>query len=384
MRQKFSVDEHRHYLFTPRDVTGLVFNVLRYEVREAQSLLETLIYESSRIFKDRLVSRDAKMSYDKILYTLLKNHLRYGEQLKDTYFISKVASGAEQLVPGLPPLGRIGKADLAGMIDGALRAYEREFKAMDLHLIDEILDLIAFTERTLSQPGANLLLAGRAGTGRRACTQLVSHILDMEFFSPSISRDYGMKEFKRDLKECLQKAGITATRTCLFIEDHQLLQGEFLEYLNSLISAGEVPGLYTPEELEPLLAQLKEDMSAQYEHKNTFDFYVSRIKQNLSIVMSLDFTHPKFVQNCASNPALFSKCNIIWCEGWTKDAMTAVAKQELTEMAEQLGQPLDQLIGALLVVHNSAASLGASPLAFMNLVATFRQIYHKIVSASGG
>jgi dynein heavy chain 2 len=39
----------------------------------------------------------------------------------------------------------------------------------------------------------------------------------------------------------------------LFIEDHQLLDGEFLEYLNSLISAGEVPGLYTPEELEPLL-----------------------------------------------------------------------------------------------------------------------------------
>jgi len=38
---------------------------------------------------------------------------------------------------------------------------------MDLHLIDEVLDLVAFTERTLSQPGANLLLAGRAGTGRK-------------------------------------------------------------------------------------------------------------------------------------------------------------------------------------------------------------------------
>jgi dynein heavy chain 2 len=41
---------------------------------------------------------------------------------------------------------------------------------------------------------------------------------------------------------------------CLLIEDHQIIKGEFLEYLNSLISAGEVPGLYTPEELEPLLS----------------------------------------------------------------------------------------------------------------------------------
>jgi len=109
VRQKFSVDDHRHYLFTPRDITGLVFNLLRYEIQEAQGLIETLVYESSRIFKDRLVDKDSKMRFDKILYTLLKNHLRFGEQLKDTYFISKVVQGTSSLVPGLPPLGRIGK-----------------------------------------------------------------------------------------------------------------------------------------------------------------------------------------------------------------------------------------------------------------------------------
>lgn len=63
-----------------------------------------------------------------------------------------------------------------------------------------------------------------------------------------------MKEFKRDLKQVMQSAGVEAQKTCLFIEDHQLLKDEYLELLNSLISAGEIPGLYTPEELEPLLA----------------------------------------------------------------------------------------------------------------------------------
>jgi hypothetical protein len=33
-----------------------------------------------------------------------------------------------------------------------------------------------------------------------------------------------------------------------------------LETLNSLLSAGEAPGLYTTEELEPLLAPLRERM----------------------------------------------------------------------------------------------------------------------------
>ena len=35
VRQKFSVDEHRHYLFTPRDITKSLFNLLRYECSEA-------------------------------------------------------------------------------------------------------------------------------------------------------------------------------------------------------------------------------------------------------------------------------------------------------------------------------------------------------------
>lgn len=67
------------------------------------------------------------------------------------------------------------------------------------------------------------MLAGRSGSGRKQSVQIVAHMLNMEFFSPNISREYGMKEFKRDLKQVLQQTGIEAVRTCLFIEDHQLI-----------------------------------------------------------------------------------------------------------------------------------------------------------------
>jgi hypothetical protein len=65
----------------------------------------------------------------------------------DTFFISKVASGGERIIPSLPPLGRIGKADFIQLIEQSMRAYEREFKEMNIHLFDDILELIAFTER---------------------------------------------------------------------------------------------------------------------------------------------------------------------------------------------------------------------------------------------
>ncbi len=265
-----------------------------------------------------------------------------------------------------------------------MRAYEREFKEMNIHLFDEILELIAYTERTLSKPGGCILMAGRSGVGRKTTTQLVAHMLNMSFFSPNISRDYSMKEFKRDLKVVLQQAGIEAQKVCLLIEDHHMIKGEFLEYLNSLISAGEVPGLYSPEELEPLLSQLQEEMRNQYEYRTLFEFFVSRIQKNLSIVISMDHSHPRFLINCSSNPALYTKCTILWSEGWGKDSMIHVSKKELNEILSQMPKGKEEIVQAAINIHLSSQHLGASPLKFLNFIQNFRTLYTKISSTSGG
>lgn len=67
-------------------------------------------------------------------------------------------------------MGRISKADFVNLIEQSMRAYEREFKEMNIHLFDEILDILAFTERTLSKPGGCILMAGRSGVGRKTAT----------------------------------------------------------------------------------------------------------------------------------------------------------------------------------------------------------------------
>ena len=64
-------------------------------------------------------------------------------------------------------MGKISKKEFVKMVEAASMAYEREYKSLDIHMIDEILDLIAYSERTLSAPGGNLLLAGKTGCGRK-------------------------------------------------------------------------------------------------------------------------------------------------------------------------------------------------------------------------
>ena len=59
------------------------------------------------------------------------------------------------------------------------------------------------------------------------------------------------------LLQCMQKTGIENEQLVFIMEDWQLIDSHFLEYINSLLASGEVAGLYTPEELEPLLSPLR-------------------------------------------------------------------------------------------------------------------------------
>ena len=76
--------------------------------------------------------------------------------------------------------------------------------------------------------------------------------------------------------QVMQLAGIEGEQVVLLLEDHQLVEPQFLELINSLLSAGEVPGLYSPEELEPLLAPLR-DMASEVGFRGTLiSFFAAR------------------------------------------------------------------------------------------------------------
>ena len=101
----------------------------------------------------------------------------------------------------------------------------------------------------------------------------------------------------------MQLAGLEGNQVILLLEDHHFVDTALLELTNSLLSAGEVPGLYTPEELEPLLAPLR-DLASQEGYRGTlFSYYCSRIKSNLHVVLIMDSANPNFARHCESNPA---------------------------------------------------------------------------------
>ena len=73
------MDDHSHYIFTPRDLTQWVLALLRYPLSEdstsssQERVLEVWSYEARRLFRDRLIGEKALHQFDAILNSVLRS-----------------------------------------------------------------------------------------------------------------------------------------------------------------------------------------------------------------------------------------------------------------------------------------------------------------------
>ncbi len=269
---KFSVDDFSHYLYTPRDLTKWILGLLRYDL-ENQDLFEAWVHESNLLFRDRIVDSTGKQRFDRIVEGVLKAQWNLMPNLANNYFSTwaqpaALTDGTESTTNKPDKIGgrkllKMSSADYKEFVARSLLLYEREIKELHIQLFSEVLEHISRIDRVLAQPGGNMLLVGKSGVGRRTAVSLTSYIYNMRVFTPNITKGYTTKHFRNDLKSVLQVAGVEGSPVVLMLEDQQFVENEFIEYVNSLLSSGEIPGLYTPEEVEPLLSPLKDKLSEQ-------------------------------------------------------------------------------------------------------------------------
>lgn len=139
-----------------------------------------------------------------------------------------------------------------------------------------------------------------------------------------------------------------------------------------------MPGLYTHEELEPLLAPLKEQMGdGGFAFRTPYDFFVSRIRANTHVVIGMDPLHPDFLARCERNPALYTRCALQWLGAWRKQSLVDVANALLAESfaSTSIFVPNDALVDVAVGIHVSQGPRGAAPRDFISLLKAYQGIY---------
>ena len=270
LKQTFSVDDNSHYVFTPRELTKWTLAMNRYVIAEhdksPSSVLEAWAYEACRLFRDKLVGEEDIEKFDTILKNVLYTdwNSKAGDNLRQLVYTT-AGDANFSARSSLPKFGRnLGRLPLQNwesVVERGITLFGRENRDLDVILIDELLELVARCDRALSSPGGSLLMAGRSGVGRRTAISIVSALHQAKLISLKMGKNYSLKQFKAEIKGAMQVAGAEGEPVFFVLEDHNLTSPDYLDMINSVLSSGEVPGLYSPEELEPILTPLREKAS---------------------------------------------------------------------------------------------------------------------------
>ncbi|GFR50179.1 hypothetical protein Agub_g12346, partial [Astrephomene gubernaculifera] len=381
VRERFTTSDYPHYEFNARELTDWMTGLQRYSMEGGLTLLQAIAYEGTRVFRDRLVG-DHQDTFTSLLHSTLQSLLGYKPDATAWYASTLGASAEERISGDLNKIKmlRWEQDTFAELVAEKLKGYEREHKELKLLLFPEVLERVARFDRVLSQPGGSLLLCGNSGVGRRSLMLLLAYMHNMDFYTPKMTKNYDLKSFRNDLKEVLRRSGVEGKPVMLFLEDHQLVSGAFLELVNSLLSGGEVPGLFTPEELAKELAPLdraRDEDPLYTGPSSSYAYFNYRIRRNLHIVVSMDPANDQFRARCEANPALFTRCSVQWIESWSIKGLQQIAGSRLQELitnSKELAKlGAEKLIGHMVHLHINSGSTTTRE--YLALVALYGQIY---------
>ena len=71
-----------------------------------------------------------------------------------------------------------------------------------------------------------------------------------------ISGSYGLVEWRDDLKTLLRTAGAENKPVVFLFSDVQIVDESFLEDINNILNAGEVPSLFENDEIDQIVGQV--------------------------------------------------------------------------------------------------------------------------------
>ncbi|KAK6729949.1 hypothetical protein RB195_006788 [Necator americanus] len=373
VRSHFRPADRGHYIFTPRDLTKWTLGILRYELTDESKVIDAIVFESKRIFRDRLATEEHVLKFDELLAYVIPT----ARKEADTVFVSNGTLVPPHNVVGLQLVPYV-KKDYRSILQKAVNRYEFEVANFSNALTDEACELCAKVDRALTTPGGSVLLAGHSGLGRADTIRLIANMHQMNLFTPRITPNYGSKQFSQELKNVIQSAISNDQHVVLLVEDYEILQPSFLESISCLICSGEVPGLLTTQELDSLFIALRDQASQDGFQGHMQQYFAQRVRTLVHVGLVLDTDSSEFQLRIAANPALFKSSNVIWHDGWNRNTLAQIPQLVLQKKGMDISEDTSQLFSHIETILPVSV---LSPYKYQRCIENYAYIYENKKSA---
>lgn len=157
-----------------------------------------------------------------------------------------------------------------------------------------------------------------------------------------------------DLKILYRIAGQKGLGMAFIFTDNEIKDESFLEYMNNVLASGEVSNLFARDEIDEITQDLIPVMKKEYPRRpptaeNLYDYFLSRVRSNLHVILCFSPVGEKFRSRSLKFPGLISGCTMDWFQRWPKDALVAVAQHFLAsykiECTPQVKQSIVNTMG---------------------------------------
>uniref|UniRef100_A0A8C4FET8 Dynein axonemal heavy chain 6 n=1 Tax=Catagonus wagneri TaxID=51154 RepID=A0A8C4FET8_9CETA len=326
-----------HYVFNLRDLSKCVQGILQCDpgtIREEIQIFRLFCHECQRVFHDRLINNEDKHYFHAILTEMANKH--FGIAIGLEYFLTRPIIFGDFIKFGADKTDRI-YDDMPDMekIANVLQDYLDDYnlinpKEVKLVFFQDAIEHVSRIARMIRQERGNALLVGVGGTGKQSLTRLAAHICGYRCLQIELSRGYNYDSFHEDLRKLYKLAGVEDKNMVFLFTDTQIVVEEFLEDINNILNSGEVPNLFEKDELEQVLAatrpRAKEAGISEGNRDEVFQYFISRVRQKLHIVLCMSPVGEAFRSRCRMFPSLVNCCTIDWFVQWPREALLSVSK----------------------------------------------------------
>ncbi|XP_055363688.1 dynein axonemal heavy chain 5 [Betta splendens] len=342
-----------HYIFNLRDLSRIWQGILtvKSEVCQDPWLLSALFHhECSRVIADRFIDSSDRFTFSDIIQKItaedhgkaLTEHAQWDSCFVDFLREAPEVTGEEpedteleapKVYEPIPSLDA-----LAERLSVFQQQYNEAVRGgtMDLVFFKDAMTHLMRISRILRTPQGNALLVGVGGSGKQSLTRLASFIAGYQTFQITLTRSYSSSNLLEDLKALYRIAGQQGKGVTFLFTDNDIKDEAFLEYMNNVLASGEVSNLFARDELDDIMQDLVAVMKRQQPRRpptpeNLYDFFLSRVRSNLHVVLCFSPVGEKFRTRALKFPGLISGCTVDWFQRWPRDALVAVSHHFLSQ-----------------------------------------------------
>ncbi|XP_005875475.1 PREDICTED: dynein heavy chain 9, axonemal [Myotis brandtii] len=355
-----------HYIFNLRDFANIFQGILFSSVecvKSARDLVKLYLHESNRVYRDKMVEEKDFVLFDKIQTEVVKKIFDDMEEtVEQTGSLNMYCHFANGV--GEPKYMPVQSWELLTQtLAEALENHNEVNAVMDLVLFEDAMRHVCRINRILESPRGNALLVGVGGSGKQSLTRLAAFISSMDVFQITLRKGYQILDFKMDLAVLCLKAGVKNLKTVFLMTDAQVADEKFLVLINDLLASGEVPDLYSDDEVESIISNVRNEVKSQGlvdNRENCWKFFIDRVRRQLKVALCFSPVGNKLRVRSRKFPAIVNCTAIDWFHEWPQQALESVSLRFL-QNTESIEPTVKQSISKFMAfVHTSVNQMSQS------------------------